>query len=38
MSKWSELLPQEALNLSTQLANHAQEERDKGKIFFPPQD
>lgn len=38
MSKWSELLPQEALNLSVQLANHAQEERDKGKVLFPPQD
>nr|DAN98353.1 MAG TPA: hypothetical protein [Caudoviricetes sp.] len=33
--KWSEILPQEALDLSVQLENHALEERSKGKILFP---
>lgn len=28
MSKWSEILPQEALYLATELEAHAQEERD----------
>ena len=32
--KWSEILPQEALDLSVQLENHALEERSKGKILF----
>lgn len=29
--KWSEILPQEALDLSVQLENHALEERSKGE-------
>lgn len=36
--KWSEILPQEALDLSVQLENHALEERSKGKVLFPEQD
>lgn len=38
MSKWSEILPQEALYLATELEAHAQEERDNGKKLYPPQD
>lgn len=38
MSKWSEILPQEALYLATELETHAQEERDNGKKLYPPQD
>lgn len=37
MSKWSEILPQEALYLATELEAHAQEERDNGKKLYPPQ-
>ena len=33
--KWSEILPQEALDLSVQLENRALEERSKGKVLFP---
>lgn len=33
MSKWSEILPQDALYLATEL-----EERDNGKILYPPQE
>ena len=38
MSKWSEILPQDALCLATELEAHAQEERDNGKILYPPQE
>ena len=38
MPKWSEILPQEALYLATELEAHAQEERDNGKKLYPPQD
>lgn len=38
MSKWSEILPQDALYLATELEAHAQEERDNGKILYPPQE
>lgn len=38
MSKWSEILPQEALYLATELEAHAQEERDNGKKLYPLQD
>ena len=38
MSKWSEILPQDALYLATELKAHAQEERDNGKILYPPQE
>lgn len=38
MSKWSEILPQEALYLATELEAHAQEERDNDKKLYPPQD
>ena len=33
--KWSEILPQDALNLSVQLENYALEERSRGKVLFP---
>lgn len=33
--KWSEILPQDALNLSVQLKNYALEERSRGKVLFP---
>lgn len=36
--KWSEILPQDALNLSVQLENYALEERSRGKVLFPEQD
>ena len=38
MSKWSEILPQEALYLATELEAHTREERDNGKKLYPPQD
>ena len=36
--KWSELLTQEALDLSSVLEDRAQAERESGKIIYPPQD
>lgn len=36
--KWSELLPQEALNLSAQLEERALTERKAGKQIYPPQE
>lgn len=36
--KWSEILPQDVLDLSVQLEQHALEERNKGKNICPPQD
>lgn len=38
MIKWSEILPQNILDISIKLENRAQEERDSGKIIYPPQD
>lgn len=38
MAKWSEILPQDALCLATELEAHAQEERDNGKKLYPPQE
>lgn len=38
MAKWSEILPQETLCLATELEAHAQEERDNGKVLYPPQE
>lgn len=35
---WSELLPEEMLDLSFKLADHAAKERENGKNIFPPQD
>ena len=35
--KWSELLPQEALNLSEQLEQRAEQERNEGRVIYPPQ-
>lgn len=32
--KWSEILPQDALNLSVQLENYALEERSRGKVLL----
>lgn len=36
--KWSEILPQEALTASNNLAYRAQLEREEGKHIYPPQD
>lgn len=36
--KWSEILPQEALDLSTQLEERALRERNEGKLIWPAQD
>lgn len=36
--KWSEILPQETLDLSVQLETRAQEERLLGKHIWPEQD
>ena len=38
MAKWSEILPQETLCLATELEAHAQEERNNGKVLYPPQE
>lgn len=38
MAKWSEILPLDALNLAVELETHTQEERDNGKMLYPPQD
>lgn len=38
MTKWSQVLPQEALDLSTALADRANKERESGKNICPPQD
>ena len=38
MVKWSEILPQDALDLSVKLENHALEERKSGKILYPAQE
>lgn len=38
MTKWSEILPQEALDLSASLEERALKERESGKIIYPPQD
>lgn len=38
MSKWSEILPQEILDLSTQLEDRALQERNAGRNICPPQD
>lgn len=35
---WSEILPTEALEISTQLEERAQKEREEGKIIYPPQE
>lgn len=36
--KWSELLSEEELNRGLALASYAEEERNKGKTIYPPQD
>lgn len=38
MAKWSKILPQETLYLATELEAHAQEERNNGKVLYPPQE
>lgn len=36
--KWSEILTQEALDLSVELESRAQQEREAGKKIYPQQD
>lgn len=38
MTKWSDILPKEALDLSIQLADRAEKERQEGRIIYPPQE